>query len=68
MQTMGKCRSLAISSFSPFLCRHVKKFTPKRAKITSHTMIQMDSPVSPHLAALESPTVCPFDTKVTMED
>lgn len=38
-------------------CRHIKRFTPKKAKIISQTMIQMDSPVSPHLAALESPMV-----------
>ncbi|KIM23703.1 hypothetical protein M408DRAFT_332195 [Serendipita vermifera MAFF 305830] len=36
---------------------HIKRYTPKRAKIVSHTMMQMDSPVSPHLAAMESPTV-----------
>ena len=40
------------------LSRHVRKFIPRLASMYSEGMIQLDSPVSPHLAALDASMVC----------
>ncbi|PVG00987.1 PLP-dependent transferase [Serendipita vermifera] len=34
--------------------KHIRRYTPKAAKITAKCLIQMDDPVSPHLAALSA--------------
>jgi hypothetical protein len=62
MQTMSEFtgQPARTTAPNPVFLRHIAIHTPTqvRGRFTSHNLVQMDSPVSPHLAAQESPTVC----------